>query len=36
MEHYAAALALNARLIDTAIEFWTAMTFPSLYLAKRL
>ena len=36
MEHYNTVLALNVRLIDSAIEFWTAVSFPSLYLAKHL
>lgn len=36
MQQYAALLALNARMIDAAIEFWTATAFPSLYFAKRL
>jgi hypothetical protein len=36
MEQYNVYIALNARMLDTAIELWTMFAFPSLYLAKRL
>jgi hypothetical protein len=36
MEQYNPTHAFNEYLVKAAIEFWTAMTFPSLYLAKTL
>lgn len=36
MTHYNAAIAFNLRLISDAIDYWTAVTFPALYIAKRL
>lgn len=36
MEQYNAAVAFNEYLIQAAVEFWTAVTFPALYFAKNL
>lgn len=36
MDQYDAVTAYNEYLIKTAMDFWTAMAFPALYLARNL
>ena len=36
MQHYQAAIEFNTRVVNAAIEYWTALAFPSLYMAKQL
>jgi hypothetical protein len=36
MNQFEAAVAYNEYLVNAAIEFWTAMAFPSLYFARNL
>lgn len=36
MEQYNTAITIYANLIEAAVEFWTAVTFPSIYLARNL
>jgi hypothetical protein len=36
MNQYTAAIALQEYLLQSAMEFWTAVTFPTLYYARTL
>lgn len=36
MEQYNAAIEFNARLLNATIDFWTALAYPSLFLARSL
>ena len=36
MEQKSASLELGEYWINVAFEFWAAMSFPALYLARRL
>ncbi len=36
MAYYDASLSYNEYLLTTAMEFWIAMTFPAIYMAKNL
>ena len=36
MDYYNASLSYNEFLLTTVVEFWIAMTFPAIYMAKNL
>jgi hypothetical protein len=36
IEQYRTAMSLNEIMVKSAVDYWTAMTFPGLYFAKFL
>lgn len=36
MENYRNALKFNERMVAATVEYWTAWTYPAIYLAKYL
>jgi hypothetical protein len=36
MAYYNTSLSYNEYLLATVMEFWIAMTFPAIYMAKNL
>ena len=36
MATYCAAISFNEYLVKTAIDYWTAVSFPAIYFAKYL